>query len=213
MLVITKLLIAYKWQLVAIEVPYDGPQYDYLFAMRDNLKKAVVGIIFTEETAPPEFNLKDSLVAAWLTIPQNLTALADNALDPLGLNIGNVDDINAAANEQSVDMNTYKAMQKSFDGKVGAFAYLLFILLYAPCVAATAAIYRETNLQWAVFVVFWTTIIAYISATVFYQVSTFAMHPGYSMAWISGLLLVFISILFALWWIGKYQSKTVSAAY
>ena len=184
-------------------------------------KEAVVGtldalysqISNTEAMQVPEFNLNDSLVAAWLTIPQNLTALADNALDPLGLNIGNVDDINAAANEQSVDMNTYKAMQKSFDGKVGAFAYLLFILLYAPCVAATAAIYRETNLQWAIFVVFWTTLIAYISATVFYQVSTFAMHPGYSMAWISGLLLVFISILFALWWIGKYQSKTVSAAY
>ena len=184
-------------------------------------KEAVVGTLDalysqmsnTEVTQTPEFNLKDSLIAACLTIPQNLGTLADNALDPLGLNIGNIDDINTAASEQSVNMNTYAAMQKSFDGKVGAFAYLLFILLYAPCVAATAAIYRETNLQWAIFVVFWTTLIAYISATVFYQVSTFAMHPGYSMAWISGLLFVFISILFALWWIGKYQSKTVSAAY
>ena len=33
-------------------------------------------------------------------------------------------------------------MRRRFDGNSGAFAYLLFILLYAPCVAATAAAVR-----------------------------------------------------------------------
>ncbi len=156
-----------------------------------------------------DFNLKESLLAACLTIPHNLASLADNVLDPLGLNIGNVEDINTASSEQSVNANTYTTMQHSFDGKMGAFSYLLFILLYAPCVAATAAIYRETNLQWAVFVVFWTTGIAYSSATIFYQISTFSQHPTYSVTWIIGLTVVYIFVLLGLWWLGKYQTKNV----
>jgi ferrous iron transport protein B len=94
-------------------------------------------------------------------------------------------------------------MQQSFDGKSGAFAYLLFILLYAPCVAATAAIYRETNVGWTIFVVFWTTGIAYMAATVFYQMMTYNQHPDYSIAWIAGLISLFLLVLFILWLSGK----------
>jgi len=149
------------------------------------------------------FNLKDALVAAWLTVPENLSAIADNLLDPLGLNIGTVDNIASAASEQDVKTDTFAAMQHSFDGKAGAFAYLLFILLYAPCVAATAAIYRETNMGWTLFVVFWTTGIAYMTATIFYQAMTYSQHPQYSLVWISGLLIAFLLVLVGLWLTGK----------
>jgi ferrous iron transport protein B len=149
------------------------------------------------------FNLKDALVVACLTVPENLSAIADNILDPLGLNIGTVDDIASAASEQDVKTDTFAAMQHSFDGKAGAFAYLLFILLYAPCVAATAAIYRETNTGWTLFVVFWTTGIAYMTATIFYQVMTYSQHPQYSLVWISGLIIAFLLVLVGLWLTGK----------
>jgi len=151
----------------------------------------------------PPFNLAEALANAGKTIPENLAKLADNVLDPLGLNIGNVQDINAAASEQEVQTATFAAMQQSFDGKTGAFAYLLFILLYAPCVTATAAIFRETNFNWASFVVVWTTGVAYITAVVFYQVMTYTQHPGYSLYWITGLLLVFVTVLFGLWLLGR----------
>jgi ferrous iron transport protein B len=121
----------------------------------------------------------------------------------LGLNIGTVDDMAAAASEQEVNAGTFAAMQQSFDGKAGAFAYLLFILLYAPCVAATAAIYRETNLNWTVFVLFWTTGIGYMTATIFYQAATYSLHPGYSLVWIAGLMVAFSVALFGLWLLGK----------
>jgi ferrous iron transport protein B len=151
----------------------------------------------------PEFNLKTALFDAWQTIPQNFSKLTDRLLDPLGLNIGNVQDLDTAASEQEVKTATFSAMQQSFDGKAGAFAYLLFILLYAPCVTAIAAIHRETSLNWTIFVVFWTTSIAYITATVFYQIMTYPQHPGYSLSWIIGLLLGFASGLVALWLIGR----------
>jgi ferrous iron transport protein B len=152
-------------------------------------------------TAP--FNLKDALLAACATVPENLSAIADNFLDPLGLNIGVVDDLASAASEQEVKTDTFTAMRHSFDGKAGAFAYLLFILLYAPCVAATAAIYRETNAGWTLFVVFWTTGIAYMTATIFYQMMTYSQHPQYSLVWISGLLVAFLLVLAGLWLTGK----------
>jgi ferrous iron transport protein B len=154
------------------------------------------------------FNLEQALIDACSTVPKNLKDVADNLLDPLGLNIGTVDDMAAAANEQEVNTGTFAAMQQSFDGKSGAFAYLLFILLYAPCVAATAAIYRETNLNWTLFVAFWTTGIAYLTATIFYQVMTYSRHPDYSLVWITGLIFAFLAVLFGLWLLGKNTDVT-----
>jgi len=155
-----------------------------------------------------EFDLQQALVEAFVTIPENLIAVADNLLDPLGLNVGDLSNLDIAASDQDVSTGTFVAMQGSFDGQAGAFAYLLFILLYAPCVAATTAIYRETNVTWTVFVVFWTTGLAYLTATIFYQSMTYSQHPNYSFQWIVGLIIAFITVLFGLWGIGKYlQSK------
>ncbi|MDO9105472.1 MAG: Fe(2+) transporter permease subunit FeoB [Methylovulum sp.] len=182
-------------------------------------KEAVVGTLdalysqlASANTGSPEapFDLKTALINAGLTIPENLHAVVDNLLDPLGLNIGDVSDMASAASEQEVKTDTFKAMQQSFDGKTGAFAYLLFILLYAPCVAATAAIYRETNMGWTLFVVFWTTGIAYMTATVFYQAMSYSQHPHYSLVWINGLLMAFAMVLFGLWLTGKNTDKNSS---
>lgn len=156
------------------------------------------------------FSLKAKLTDAALTVPENLSKLADNLLDPLGLNIGQVEDLTAAAAEQEVDTGTYAAMQLSFDGQAGAFAYLLFILLYAPCVAATAAIYRETSRGWTFFVVLWTTGLAYMTATLFYQGMTFSRHPDASLAWIAGLISIFSVVLFGLWLYGKQTGEKLN---
>jgi len=175
-------------------------------------KEAVVGTLNAlysqmgsadESSQQSEFDLLQALLDACATIPQNLTLVAENLLDPLGINIGDVSTLEAAATEQQVTTGTYQAMQASFDGQAGAFAYLLFILLYAPCVAATTAIYRETSSSWAVFVVLWTTGLAYMTATLFYQIIRYSQHPVYSMQWIVGLVGVFATVLLGLWLYGK----------
>jgi ferrous iron transport protein B len=148
------------------------------------------------------FVLQDALQAALLTIPENLAGIANKLLDPLGLNI------EVASSELEVETGAYAAMQHSFDGQAGAFAYLLFILLYAPCVAATAAIYRETNRGWTVFVLLWTTGLAYMVSTIFYQTMTFGNHPANSLAWIIGLIAVFASVIAGLWLYGKQSAPT-----
>lgn len=164
------------------------------------------------EPEDTEFDLQQSLLDAVMTIPENLMAVADNLLDPLGLNIGDVGDMHAAAAAQEVNSGTFGEMQARFDGQAGAFAYLLFILLYAPCVAATAAIQRETGNKWALFVVCWTTGIAYMTATIFYQLATYSQHRETSLLWIIGLLMFFAGVIFSFWLAGRTELKQEEAA-
>jgi ferrous iron transport protein B len=86
-------------------------------------------------------------------------------------------------------------MEARFDGRVGAFAYLLFVLLYFPCAATIGAIVRETGPAWAGFVAAWSTGIAYVAASAFYQAATFERHPGSSAAWIIGLTFLLIAVV------------------
>lgn len=175
-------------------------------------KEAVVGTLDAlysqmrgtdNELAGGEFDLLQAILDAGATIPENLLAVADNILDPLGLDIGDVSNLHSAAATQEVTTSTFSAMQASFDGQAGAFAYLLFILLYAPCVAATTAIYRETNVGWTVFVLFWTTGLAYMSSTIYYQAATYMQHPDYSTKWILTVFAAFFVVIGGLWVYGK----------
>ncbi|WP_347986209.1 Fe(2+) transporter permease subunit FeoB [Methylomonas sp. AM2-LC] len=167
-------------------------------------KEAVVGTLDalysqmgTEAGNTPEkvFDLKQALLSACQTVPDNLSTVLTKLTDPLGLNMGDMSDATAVADRQQVKINTFTVMQQHFDGQIGAFAYLLFILLYAPCVAATAAIYKETSAGWTAFVVVWTTFMAYVTATLFYQALTYQHHPAASLGWWLGLLLLFAVII------------------
>lgn len=143
-----------------------------------------------------EFALLQALGDAFATIPPGLTGAVRGLVDPLGLGIlADSASRDQAAAAQAVDVATFGAMAERFDGRVGAFAYLLFILLYFPCVAATSAVRREAGGRWALFAVCWSTGLAWTVATVFYQAATFVRHPVPSTAWIAalaGLLAMFV---------------------
>lgn len=144
-----------------------------------------------------EFDFFGSLGEAFSTIPANLAALSNQLLDPLGLSVGEVTNLESAATEQDVAFTTFGQMALRFDGQAGAFAYLLFVLMYFPCAAAMGAVYRETNSGWTAFVGIWTTGLAYWSATLYYQSATFRQHPVSSAAWIVGLVIA-LTLTFAL---------------
>ena len=64
------------------------------------------------------------------------------------------------------------ALSTAFVTSNAAFAFLVFILLYPPCVAAIASIYRETNsLKWTLFSVGWQIGSAYILAFLVFRLS------------------------------------------
>lgn len=53
-----------------------------------------------------------------------------------------------------------------------AGSLLIFSLLYSPCVAAIASIKRELGARWAVFVVVWQCVVAWIAAFAFHLLAT-----------------------------------------
>lgn len=154
-------------------------------------KEAVVGTLNNLYSAPQgeeagEFNLLDSLQQAWSSIGDNLAGLSFT--DPMGIEVGEVGDLSQAAEDQEVNVSVFSNMQAKFDGQAGAFAYLLFILLYTPCAAAMGALVREIGRNWAIFTAVWTGAMAYGSAVLVYQVASFSAHPMSSLAWIVAII-------------------------
>jgi ferrous iron transport protein B len=137
---------------------------------------------------PVEFNLWAAVKDSFATIPENLSAISDQILDPLGLDVGDLDNQDSAAGDLAVSGGIFGEMVKRFDGQAGAFAYLLFILLYFPCVATMGAIVRESGGLWAGFVAFWSTSVAYITATLFYQFARLSEHPQTAMITIIAII-------------------------
>lgn len=82
-----------------------------------------------------------------------------------------------SSNNTSNNKSILGVMVERFGSPYSAFAYLLFVLLYFPCVSVIASIYRELNRFWAFFSVAWTTGIAYAVAVIFYQ-STQLFQPA-----------------------------------
>lgn len=155
-----------------------------------------------------EFAFWGSVGEAFASVPANLAGLAGTLLDPLGVSVGEVGNVQAAAGEQGVATGTFGEMAQRFDGAVGAFAYLLFVLMYFPCAAATGAIYRETNLRWTLFAAAWTTGLAYWSAVLFYQAATFARDPASSAAWVAGLLVALVLVVAGMRFLGGRRAGT-----
>ena len=176
----------------------------------DSLYSSIDAEEGVDERKVSEYSLKDGLLQALATIPANFDDALQNLSDPLGLGV--LDDTHSqtsAARSQEVSTETFGAMVSRFDGKIGAFAYLLFILLYFPCVAAFGAMMREIGKTWALVGALWATGLAYFSATVFYQVGTFTQHPLYSLLWIGVSFGILTASVMMLMHTGRKASSNV----
>lgn len=160
------------------------------------------------ETAEEEpFSLSAGISDAFASIGEGLSGVMDTAGDPLGIAIGDVSDAKAAAEEQGVSTDTFRNMVTLFGSTSAAFAFLLFTLMYFPCVAAIAAVYRETNMKWTIFAGAWTTGLAYIAATVYFQVVNFGENPVFATIWIAVMAAVCVGIFMYLKNMGQKQSQ------
>ncbi|MCY4045130.1 MAG: ferrous iron transport protein B [Cellvibrionales bacterium] len=171
-------------------------------------KEVVVGTLNALYSSPPEeqeeFSPVDTLKDSLATIPENLKgafgSLFDNPLET-DLNLKDV------AEEQGVNKTTLNAMQGYFT-PLSAFCYLLFILLYIPCVATVGVIAKEHGNYWATFSVIWSVSIAYTLAVCVYQIGSFANHPLSSSLWVAGILLWQVALTgFVLYYGKKHAIK------
>ena len=157
-------------------------------------KEAVVGTLnslYSQQLEDSEpYDLAASLAEAVNTIPQNLFGIS--LQNPMGLDIGDISTLENAAQQQEVEVTTLSTLQQKFNGSAGAFAYMLFILLYTPCAAAMGAFVREVGPRWSVFIASWSMAMAFMVSTVFYQLATFPIHPTASLLWTLGYGAVFV---------------------
>lgn len=101
------------------------------------------------------------------------------------------------------DDSSESALRKHFPNQVAAIAYLLFVLIYAPCIAVIAAIYRETNLKWTIFAVSYLTCLAWLIATMFYQATRLTTTPQTALPWLALCLAIIATFIFTLKKVGN----------
>jgi ferrous iron transport protein B len=155
-------------------------------------KEVVVGTLNTLYSQVGHFALQTDATSFWaglhaavMSIPANIAQLGSSLSNP----------VLAKAPVHTLSQDVYGLMYQRFDGRVGAIAYLLFVLLYFPCISTTAAMLRELNRAWTWFSVVWTTLVAYGVAVGFYQLATFTRHPSTSLMWLTGIVSVFVGVV------------------
>lgn len=141
-----------------------------------------------------DFQFWQGIKAAFVSVPENLSALSKSLLHPL----------QSIAPESEITQGVFGEMSLHFASQSAAFAYLLFILLYFPCVSTTAAMLRELNYRWTTFSMVWSTGIAYMVAVIFYQTVNFFKHPYQSSLWIAAFLCFILSTVMLL---RKYSNQ------
>lgn len=167
-------------------------------------KEVVVGTLnslytqvghLTAAAGAESFQFWAGLQEAALSIPRNLAGLGGALANPV------------AAEAQSVNQGVYGLMYQRFDGQTGAFAYLLFVLLYFPCISTMAVMLRELHKGWAIFSALWMTGVAYGAAVVFYQAATWTRHPFSSSLWIMAVTILFFAVILSISGYARHEQK------
>lgn len=145
-------------------------------------KEVVVGTLNTLYTAenieqeafnPATFSLSDELIAA-------LEETGNSVKETFSLSVL-ANPIEASKGDGEMATGTMGVMSQKFGSAAAAYSYLIFVLLYVPCITAMGAIAREASRGWMGFSVLWGLNIAYSLSTLFYQTVTLHQHPLYSL--------------------------------
>ncbi len=131
------------------------------------------------------FDLWGGLKEAVMSILEHVQELPEAMRHPLFAGISNDD----------VSTGVYGEMVSRFVSTNAALAYLLFVLLYVPCASTMAAIRKELSTGWMLFAIFWSTVLAYSVAVLYYQSTTFMQHPQSSFMWLLGIVLFCAALL------------------
>ncbi|MBN1327143.1 MAG: ferrous iron transport protein B, partial [Candidatus Cloacimonetes bacterium] len=95
-------------------------------------------------------------------------------------------DITGRSEQEELEFSDFEEkLRLNFGGLNNAFSYLLFVLIYMPCVGVVAAIQREAGWRWALFSVIYLTVLAWIVSTLFFQISRIHVATAESTFWIT----------------------------
>lgn len=156
-------------------------------------KEAVIGTTNTllslqegAAAAAQDWDFGTAVMTALVTVPENLAGIGATLLDPLGLSV-----MNEAPTGVSAILSRYFT-------PAAAYAFLLFVLLYFPCASAFGTAVKEVGAFWSWLMGIYATVLAWLAATVFYQIA-----EGHQWAWLGVALGMAGVIWLAFHWAGK----------
>ena len=143
------------------------------------------------------FDLKLIVKDALVSVPTNLVEVFTSIANPLGVKEA-IEESEGAENE-----GAYKTMQAHFNlGQFQVLAYLLFILLYVPCLAAMGTAFRELGRLYGTLMMVFQTIIGWSLSVLFFQLTC-----GHSTAWIVTSVALLAGLVVTLVMLGRDQRK------
>ncbi|OAT15750.1 ferrous iron transport protein B [Buttiauxella noackiae ATCC 51607] len=159
-------------------------------------KEVVVGTLNTLYTAEDmheepfdaaSFNLLDELGSAAGETWQSLK-------DTFSLSVL-LNPIEASKGDGEMASGAMGVMSSKFGSAAAAYSYLIFVLLYIPCISVMGAVARESSRGWMMFSVLWGLNIAYSLSTLYYQTVTFSAHPQFSLVCILAVVLFNVMLI------------------
>ncbi|KFC77364.1 Fe(2+) transporter permease subunit FeoB [Buttiauxella agrestis] len=153
-------------------------------------KEVVVGTLNTLYTA--EDMHEEPFDAASFSLTDELGAAAgetwQSLKDTFSLSVL-ANPIEASKGDGEMASGAMGVMSSKFGSPAAAYSYLIFVLLYIPCISVMGAVARESSRGWMMFSVLWGLNIAYSLSTLYYQTVTFSAHPKYSLVCILAVVL------------------------
>ena len=146
------------------------------------------------------FSLKETAKDAFISIPENLAGVFGKLANPLGVKEA-IEESEDVENDEVA--SAMKGMRAHFSlGKWQVFAYLLFILLYVPCLAALGTAFRELGRFYGTLMVVFQTVIGWSFSVLFFQLAV-----GGSALWICIAAALLVGVVVALFLIGRDQKR------
>ncbi len=124
------------------------------------------------------FSLSEGILEAFVSIPLGISDAfgfgASNKSDPEGEGI-------------------FRNLRENFS-PAAAYAYLLFVLIYFPCIAALASSVKQMGWGYGLLQAFYLTILAWCVSTVYYQIVE-GHNPGFIAGGVGGIFLIYAVFL------------------
>jgi len=171
-------------------------------------KEAIVGTLNSlytqidqsENSGSEQETIGSKIKSGFISIPVNLSKSFKGLLDPLGLK--STEESQSGENAKSGMLDKMRAY---FGNGFSAYAYLLFILLYFPCIATVGTVYRESGWFIAVSQVIYMTLLAWIVSVLFFQI-----FSGHSLFWVIFSLSLLSLIVLVFFITGRIIRKKIT---
>ena len=162
-----------------------------LYGIEGSVSDEVYDDSHSFEKSGEEFNLGAVIKDAFVSIPENLAGVIDGLESPLGIE-SSVEESEDYENEEI--SSALSGMHAHFRlGKFQVLAYLLFILLYVPCLAALGTAFRELGRFYGTLMAVFQTAIGWSLSVLFFQLTV-----GKSVLWISVALALLAAVVVSL---------------